>query len=136
MLEKNMYKFICHVCERGYESSAYLDYHLKSCQDGKYEFSCNQCDYKTNNKRYFGSHHQIHSAVKHECPLCQHKLSTEADLRRHQRKIHPNIPPTRKYVCDICNSTFVDSAALKNHTRTHTDNEDLEVKCDHCEYKT
>ena len=131
-----MYKFICHVCEKGYESSTYLDYHLKSCQDGKYDFSCNQCAYKTNNRRYFGLHHQIHSAVKYECPICQHKLSTETDLRRHQRTMHSNIPQIKKYVCDLCDSTFINSAALKSHAKTHTDNEDSEVKCEHCEYKT
>ncbi len=131
-----MHKFICPICEKEYASTAYLDYHLKSCQDGKYDFNCNQCDYKTNNKRYFSTHHQVHSSVKHECPVCQHKLSTEADLKRHQRSMHSNIPPTKNYACDLCDSSFTNLTALKNHTKTHTNNEGIEVKCRHCEYKT
>ena len=130
-----MHKFICPICEKEYASSAYLDYHLKSCQDGKYDFNCNQCDFKTNNRRYFSIHHQVHSSVKHECPVCQQKLNTEMGLKTHLRS-HSNIAQSKKYACDLCDSSFTNVIALKNHTRTHTNNEDIEVKCEHCDYKT
>ena len=129
-----MYKFLCHICEKEFVSSKYLDYHLKACQDGIYDFSCNKCAYKTNNRRYFIIHQQIHDMVKHECSICQLQLGSESALKGHKKRLHSNIE--KKYVCDLCGNAFIKQKELENHSKIHTNNEDSEEKCEHCEYKT
>ena len=131
--EENMYKFLCPICEKGFASNTYLVYHLKSCQDGKYDFSCNQCAYKTNNRRYFTVHQQIHASVKYECTICQCQLSSEASLRNHRIRLHSN--KLKKYTCNLCDRAFITHKELLNHSNTHTDTNDIEEKCEHCDYK-
>ena len=122
-----MYKFLCHICEKGFATNAYLVSHLKSCQDGKYDFTCNQCGYKTNNRRYFTIHHQIHASVKYQCEVCHFQLNSEGSLNNHRKRLHSNI--VKKYACDICDRAFISHMELKKHSKTHTDNKDIEIKC-------
>lgn len=129
-----MYKFLCFICEKEFASIQYLDYHLKACRDGIYDFSCNQCEYKTNDRRYFTKHQQIHDSVKHECSICQLQLNSEAALRGHKKRLHSNI--VKKYVCDLCGIAFITPIELKNHSKIHKNNEDIEEKCEYCDYKT
>ena len=91
-------------------------------------YSCNQCDYKTENKYSYGRHlktklhlRRLNSGVKHlvyACSVngCKYTTRNKSNFNRHVKSHSDTIIHTRE--CKLCNMTFRDKANLKKHRTT------------------
>ncbi|XP_014208851.1 zinc finger protein Xfin isoform X2 [Copidosoma floridanum] len=79
------------------------------------ETMCEQCDFKTNDKRKMLMHvERKHSTEpKYPCETCGKKFKTKVDLSSHVRFQHIRIPA----VCDVCGKICYNSNALHVHQK-------------------
>lgn len=61
------------------------------------------------------------------CDLCGRESSRPALLKIHKRRVHSGM---RRFRCDGCGKSFLDSSDLKKHKRIHTGERPFE--CQHC----
>nr|XP_034838435.1 oocyte zinc finger protein XlCOF7.1-like [Maniola hyperantus] len=79
--------------------------------------SCDQCSYKTVNKRALVTHMKTHTGAKvFSCSYCDYKYSWASSLKRHMTT-HTGEKP---YSCKHCGYKCLTASYLKTHMRSHT----------------
>jgi len=145
-------KFECEICKKMFSHLRHLKKHKKEIHDnpGSFEcltcgkifngkgglkahqvihdkfakkhLKCQKCNYKTNIKRNFEEHLNVHkrkeakfAAMKNplKCDKCFVYCSTEPRLRHHLLYSHPENP----YQCDLCGKYLKTKLFLKNHMK-------------------
>ncbi len=125
----------CPKCHKTYMRQQSFKAHVRSCHENINDFSCHQCDYKTNNKNYFKVHYQVHTSTKYPCRVCKKEFNTEMCVTEHVGRVHVerNI---ENLSCDQCEKTFKTKTGLKGHSFTHRQDQENALKCTECNYKT
>ncbi|XP_045782710.1 zinc finger protein OZF-like [Maniola jurtina] len=90
--------------------------------------SCDDCSYKTVNKRNLLVHIQTHTKL-YFCEHCDYKGPSANELARHA-KTHTGEKP---FSCIWCDYKYSWASSLKRHMRTHTG--EKPYSCNHCDYK-
>ena len=73
----------------------------------------------------------VHNGKKYPCSICDRKLSSQCNLRRHIKSNHP--PDGRKkFDCEICGKTY-DLYTLKNHVKIYHSEEENVHRCEPCD---
>ena len=91
-------------------------------------FSCDKCRKVYTKKQQLKSHNQAkHIQLRFECKVCDKTFFYNGNLRRHEKKAHPENVTTRrkkqmnfrpvglKYGCERCEAVFVRKDSLKRH---------------------
>jgi len=91
-------------------------------------FSCNFCDYYSDNKSYLKQHMDfVHNSDRpFKCPYCDYAGKRGHALREHLI-VHTD---SRPFQCKVCNATFRKKGHLTNHIKLH--NSKRLVKCPLC----
>ncbi|XP_052816533.1 uncharacterized protein LOC128243071 [Mya arenaria] len=91
-------------------------------------FSCEYCDYYSDNKRYLKQHMDfVHNSDRpFKCPYCDYAGKRSHALREHLI-VHTD---SRPFQCQVCNATFRKKGHLTNHVKLH--NSKRLVKCPLC----
>ena len=106
------YLFYCERCNFQTNEQKEMIKHIHS--------KLSRCDSNPNKKRKIVMHRVDDSSIRaHNCPLCSYSATSEANLRHHAKREHPNFPPP--FICPDCNKTFVYSSDYHRHCIIHTD---------------
>ena len=119
-------------CEASFNTLSELKGHKQIDHEGdEMNYSCQHCDYKSNNKRRFNVHvSSIHENKRWPCSECGKDFTEERAMKAHVKNIHEQI---LDYICEEigCNKRYSNSSQLKNHIdRFHKQVRDH--VCDHC----
>uniref|UniRef100_A0A182Q0T0 C2H2-type domain-containing protein n=1 Tax=Anopheles farauti TaxID=69004 RepID=A0A182Q0T0_9DIPT len=131
----------CMLCDRRFSSTSGLKYHLKR-HTGIKAFTCLYCGKKFTANSNLNAHiRNVHSERKdHRCTECDESFATKDHLNKHQRSRHrqdrafgctecgksyfqrshlnehmASCHREDRYLCTICNSSFVLKRTLKRH---------------------
>lgn len=110
MKQKHYGKFFkCHVCHKAFPRSTERLRHIKAVHMKYRPFSCDLCDYRTNERR---------------------------NLNRHLLSMHNRVVPAASYVkCEHCRGQFVSRRYLRMHiTMKHADV--AAIRCELCDFET
>ena len=134
-------RFYCHSCSKYFTSTQKLDEHVIRIHSVAKRYTCEECGYATNTKRYLLRHsfsHKDLSEYPFHCKDCKRRFIFQSDIEAHyktcnlteeQKDIQKKNP---KYFCDICGSYFI---KLSDHKlRIHSSN--IRFKCEFCDFGT
>lgn len=128
----------CDQCDKRFKLRSALQGHKRTHTDEK-RFECPHCD-----ERFRGYHTkmqhitQIHTGeFRFECHICDHKFWLMARYKDHlkrahkietnqeQRKQDRRAGPAPTYKCDQCNKSFKSQRFLREHMKTHDEEEKM-----------
>ena len=112
----------CLLCNKEYEHSGILIYHMQRdhLKDG--EFKCDFCS------KTFASHDrnrfEFHLTKEHEigdyrfkCDICHSAFPTECYLNKHKKAVH--VKQSFDVVCEQCGKSFKTKGGLEAHIKAH-----------------
>jgi len=133
----NGVNFKCQNCGKGfYDNRELRRHHIKflktrECKKevsiGVCKYNCDfeNCDYKTNKKGNMDMHKDsVHLNIKYDCPECNKKLSSRANLNSHVKNVHDKKivsgslqkdPYKLKFLCKLCDYTTNRAMHLDRH---------------------
>ena len=107
-------KFMCHNCDRIFNSQQALNYHIKSKHKGD-KYACNECDYQATAQSSLKMHIEAihHKDVKYACNQCDFRATQIGNLKTHVQSKHEGF----KYACSHsqCEKQFTQHASLIRH---------------------
>ena len=109
-IEEAPSSFFCDKCGKEFFTKSRLAVHVWHFHSKIIQ--CELCDYSCP-KPGMRRHMRVHQEPKFECATCGKMLKTKTTLRAHERE-HAGIRP---FPCNVCNKSFSDNAALKQHKR-------------------
>lgn len=140
---KNTQKWVCHICEKKFQSASHLTVHrsshhlkdfpvhcricfvgfsnMESCKTHELyckikRWECFLCHYPASYRNYLEDHMHLHSGVKRfECHICSTNYSTKPHLKRHFETTHLRI---RNFQCPVCHSNFGRKQHLLKHQKS------------------
>ena len=151
-------KYVCKICNKAYPSPSKLETHVNSHLNIK-PFECDICKKRFRHRHNMRKHVLIHmESGTHRCPICEKGFVSSNSLKIHMG-LHSGIKDKecivckkrftitsnltrhmynhgeRSFQCDICLKRFKRPDALKNHKRTHLDENERKLlyKCEICE---
>ena len=91
-------EFMCGTCGKGYSDRHTFHRHFASQHDidkkkAKSKFHCDECDFKTVNKKYLQTHKDkkhANESAKYECKSCESSYIYQSGLDKHMRQKHEN----------------------------------------------
>jgi hypothetical protein len=79
------------------------------------QFSCQQCEFKTNDRNLFADHQRNHMKLRpFKCRMCLERFATREAAQTHA-KIHSG----NGMKCGICNRQFIKREVFEAHMKTH-----------------
>ncbi|XP_055589954.1 zinc finger protein 59-like [Uranotaenia lowii] len=125
--------FRCDICKQLFTTGTGLQSHRKK-HFRKSSNECEICRMIFINKYSLNCHRQTH-LDKHDltfvCSECNETFITNDDLRHHRQSSHP-----RQRLCEICNRSFPNMSALRQHKILHITTADFECHVCHKSFKT
>eukprot|EP01083_Nonionella_stella_P147012 463134_1 len=122
---------ICEICQKVFESSESLEYHLRIHCDDR-QFACEVCQKSFKLNSDLNSHLKRHSNENpYTCDICQKNLKSKYLLKGHLR-IHCDDTP---FACEVCQKAFKWNSNLKSHMKTHSDEKLYVCEICHKEFK-
>ncbi|KAI4471943.1 finger putative transcription factor family-related [Holotrichia oblita] len=107
----------CNVCGMGFKQEHRLKAHIKRHDKDKW-LVCELCGKSFNDYSSFTRHKGTHAIDKtYPCSICGKILSSPAQKKLHEKKIHSD---ERPYVCSYCKRGFKHICTLKRHILIHT----------------
>ena len=96
--------------------------------------SCEQCDYKTGNRRHMSRHiDSVHKKLKNfACEQCDHRTSQKDLLNRHVKAIHDKI---KDWECGQCSFKSSRGSALRDHVKSMHEEKVRDLACSKCKYR-
>lgn len=91
-----------------------LEAHLETHPD---LYSCEVCGEAFKTKKAMTSHVRTHeNSDPNTCAECDRSFDTPEELAAHiERDEHPMLTIVKKFVCEICDTTFADKKRLNRH---------------------
>ena len=91
-------EFMCGTCGKGYSDRHTFHRHFASQHDidkkkAKSKFHCDECDFKTVNKKYLQTHKEkkhANESARYECKSCESSYIYQSGLDKHMRQKHEN----------------------------------------------
>ena len=114
-------KLKCHLCdfkakdERGlkiHERRKHTNPLITVTEEKKKKYTCEECDYETNIKKYFSKHTASSCLLVHLCEFCSERFEKKREIDVHMRKSHTK---TLKLKCDKCNFEVYTKKLLNEH---------------------
>eukprot|EP00794_Sanderia_malayensis_P011090 gene11090-12258_t len=120
--ESSIYK--CHVCQKTYSHSRFLNRHLQSHTPYK-KHHCPRCGKGFNDAFDLKRHIRTHTGVKpFKCTLCDKSFTQRCSLEAHITRVHGLAHKfsfrerrPKVYVCEECGSTFNENSKFRQHTK-------------------
>jgi hypothetical protein len=133
--QKNHHSFTCDVCSKDYRTRYEMLIHHNSVhvmernEDGT-PLQCTLCKKEFLNYALLNQHRRrIHLNRKYDCDKCEYTANQLRQLKRHKYAKHTE--NVEKFICHICEKSFVHLHYLKNHfILRHI--EDHKYKCHLC----
>ncbi|CRK95900.1 CLUMA_CG009346, isoform A [Clunio marinus] len=119
--------FDCQICESSYLSKAALRSHILKNHERPKHLTCSLC------RRCFKTEKSLKNHKLRPCRLpCEvcGKILLKENLKHHINRVHYNIKP---YQCDICGLKTSRKTHLANHVNTHNDFRTKKFHCQICE---
>ncbi|XP_050079464.1 zinc finger protein Xfin-like [Anopheles maculipalpis] len=112
-LPTNQEIIYCMLCDRRFSSTSGLKYHLKR-HTGMKAFACLYCEKRfTANSNLHAHIRNVHSQRKeYRCTECNELFATKDHLNKHQRSRHRQ---ERTYVCGECGKSYLQRSHLNDH---------------------
>ena len=120
----HLHKLQCHTCKAWFANSEKLKEHKREAHQNR--FGCDECG-KTFSKKTLVRLHLLSNFRVHDFSLSYYSFSF---LVHHISKAHDNQP----FVCDVCDLSFINKAALGRHVRN--DHDGTVYHCNRCEHQT
>lgn len=111
-------RFRCDVCDLTFEGMEYLMLHKK--------FHGAEKDSNSDTQQEYSSKDVPKKRRKYKCDQCDVKVNSQYHLDIHHSKHEGSA--ARKYICEVCDRTFVAAQFLKSHMQTHSASNNI-----HCE---
>lgn len=90
---------------------------MNTVHTGIQQFSCDRCDYKTNDEaelsKHITSRHLQSSTRRYNCDKCSRSYTWLRDLSRHKRLKHASVIP--HFICDYCGFETDQKSCLLTH---------------------
>lgn len=104
------------------------------------KFVCPKCESTFTHIEALERHLPLHDQKQTQCPQCPKAFSHASNLRRHLVRHNQK----SRFTCDFCEQAFVNSTALIEHLKIHSDTLEVSNKvittyvleCEVCPYKT
>lgn len=123
-------KYPCHLCEKIFNTSVALNYHLVGHTD-ECNFKCSSCDRLFKHKSLLSRHIKIVHMKQHfrrfNCKNCDKVFEKRKLLNQHIIQDHNEELP---FKCNVCNRCLSSAYCLKTHLKTHSDTK--EFVCTYC----
>ncbi|XP_052888891.1 gastrula zinc finger protein xFG20-1-like isoform X2 [Anopheles moucheti] len=103
----------CMLCDRRFSSTSGLKYHLKR-HTGNKAFACLYCEKRFTANSNLNAHiRNVHSKRKNfRCTECNESFATKDHLNKHQRSRHRQ---ERAFVCGECGKSYLQRSHLNEH---------------------
>ena len=117
--------FRCYLCQKKFNTTRKLNIHFKETHEG---LDCEECGKGFNSPLSLKKHSYMHSACKYPCNVCGKKFPFPS-----QRTLHMNSHSDIRHSCTKpgCDSLFTRESDLRLHLELH-DKEP--IKCNTCGY--
>lgn len=116
---------ICDICGKEYRSQFDLDFHTEvvhnriSSPKKGITYRCSHCTETFNSHLALVDHIQQHKKEKHDSPrLCEICAKECPNLKSY--RAHVSNHRAKKFLCDVCNKSFLRSVQLIQHMHVHT----------------
>ncbi|XP_013104796.1 transcription factor grauzone isoform X2 [Stomoxys calcitrans] len=131
---KNPDAFKCKMCNEVLSNSRDLTSHISSQHPDNVDilenYECEHCFKQFRNYTIFKNHLRTHSKDKDvECQICNKRLESEFQLRRHMDSFHKD---ASLHICDICGKHFKCKDSFKRHYQVHQGIVEPAVQCSIC----
>jgi len=117
----------CNECGKVLLSLQLLKRHIRNVHTNSNKFTCDYCEYKTNNSRNLKRHtDHSHLGICFQCPTCDAMLASKSSLFIHSQKHKDDRP----WICSDCGDCF----KWKKNLEAHMDNKHgvETLQCPHC----
>ena len=108
--------YSCQKCSKLFKFKNELLKHSKVHKLNFFQETCDQCEYKANNKDMLDRHvESVHERFLYECNQCDKKFNSTDNLKTHFEKYHKeNI-----FKCEECDAKFKNSSDIRKHKQAH-----------------
>ena len=119
----------CDQCDYKTDNRTCLSSHLLTLHSDT-KFTCHECGYQTSWKSSLTLHKQsLHEGKKYHCGSCDYQATQRGNPKKHQQSVHEG----KKYPCDSCDYQATQRGDMKRHV---LDEEAEILKCDKCDFDT
>ena len=127
-------KYHCEDCNESFANSSQLDSHIATVHNNAKKYICDQCEKTFTRMDKLKSHIKcVHECIKDNiCDKCDYKTSEPWKLKRHVLAVHEGIKDDKRYFCEQCGKSFVQSQGLKRHIENVHEKSKI-YQCDLCD---
>ena len=92
----------CEFCDHEeYLNKSSLTMHIRTVHMKELRYSCDECEYKTNNKHSLAKHQIAHTGEKpFGCSDCEKSFTSKSNLALHIKTVHLK---ELRFSCEVCN---------------------------------
>lgn len=128
-VDKASKKIRCGECNKIFTSDSGLYIHSMEHKTTEKKFSCEECDYCTNDHNSFRRHKSQHSQVhRYKCPACDYTSIQSNTYRKHIEKQHPELAESLLFKCEVCKFTTISRIKFDGHKVKHSGTPTISAK--------
>lgn len=132
--------FVCQYCDSEYSNINNYENHVKSCEDIKRKFACDNCPASFDTSDNLTNHRQRrHSTDVFPCGLCNKKFLKESKRKEHMVKVHSSLQikkGEKNVECVVCQEKFDNKGELVQHMKYHGPHTTYPCRICNTEYQT
>ncbi|XP_039446654.1 uncharacterized protein LOC120426040 [Culex pipiens pallens] len=117
----------CSLCSMIFKTRYLLQSHVAKHSDEK-RFSCEHCDYSTNDHNAIRRHKMRHntSGQKYRCSYCDYTSIQSTTYRKHLERMHADVASALLYKCSRCAFVSISEVKYQLHVRNAKHETDAE----------